>query len=99
MYVIVNLLLTVVAQEGGDVPEDSAMDVALPGAASLRSDSVTDSKEGVASAVPMETGKAGEGVEPELEGPMEQRTVFVSNLPSAVTKSQLKERFAEVGSK
>jgi hypothetical protein len=41
----------------------------------------------------METGEK-EG--PVLEGTKEQRTVFVSNLPSAVRKGQLIERFTEV---
>lgn len=52
---------------------------------------------GVSPGVPMETGEREEKrAGPEVEGPKEQRTVFVSNLPSAVTKGQLRERFAEV---
>lgn len=54
---------------------------------------VSEPTRGVASGVAMETDGPGR-VEP--EGPKEQRTVFVSNLPAEVTKGQLRERFSEV---
>lgn len=56
-------------------------------------DLTEDSKEGVASAVAMETN----GVcVVKTEGPKELRTVFVSNLQDTVTKNRLKERFSKV---
>ena len=51
---------------------------------------------GVASDVPMETDTPRPR-RAEPEGPKEQRTVFVSNLPEEVTKPQLREKFSEVG--
>ncbi len=50
---------------------------------------------GVASVVAMETDKPVEE-ESAGEGPMEKRTVFVSNLPHEVTDVKLREKFSEV---
>ena len=80
-----------VAESDEDVSEVGVASAA----ARLQAESAGDTKEGVSPAAPMETDGA-EAPPEEVEGPKEQRTVFVSNLPSAVTKSQLRERFTEV---
>lgn len=55
-----------------------------------------DTEGGVAPSVAMETEASAAREEKTGEGPMEKRTVFVSNLPPEATDAALKEKFSEV---